>query len=48
MAAAEASELNHVQYLASIALDVDAYAKAVEKLEEEKESGEKQWKNVEG
>ena len=41
MAAAEASELNHVQYLASIALDVDLYAKAIEKVEEEKESGEK-------
>jgi hypothetical protein len=44
MAAAEASELNHVQYMSSIALDVDLYARAIEKLEEEKESGEKQWK----
>ena len=42
MAAAEASELNHVQYLVSIALDVDLDAKAIENLEEEKESGEKQ------
>ena len=44
MAAAEASELNHLQYMASIALDVDLYAKAIEKLEEEKETAEKQWK----
>ena len=29
MAAAEASELNHVQYLASIAFDVDVYAREV-------------------
>ena len=43
MAAAEASELNHVQYMASIALDVDLYAKAIDKLEEEKESAEKKW-----
>ena len=43
MAAAEASELNHAQFLASIALVVDLYAQAVEKLEEEQESGEKQW-----
>ena len=43
MAAAEASELNHVQYLTSIALDVGLSAKAIEKLEEEKEPGEKQW-----
>ena len=48
MAAAEASELNHAQYLASIALDVNLYAKAIQKLKEEKASGEKQWKNVEG
>ena len=48
MAAAEASELNHLQYMASIALDVDLYAKAIEKLEEEKETAEKQWKPVEG
>ena len=39
MAAAEASELNHLQYMASIALDVDLYAKAAEKLEEEKRQG---------
>ena len=48
MAAAEASELNHVQYLASIALDVDLCAKAIEKLEAEKESAEKQWKMCQG
>ena len=42
MAAAEASELNHEKYLASIALVVDLYAtKAMEKLEEEKESWDK-------
>jgi hypothetical protein len=35
------SELNHVPYLASIPFDVDLYAKAVDKLEEEKEPGEK-------
>ena len=34
MAAAEASELNHVQYLASISLDVDLYTKAIEDLQE--------------
>ena len=44
MAAAEASELNHLQYMASIALDVDLYAKAMEKLEEEKETAENQLK----
>ena len=41
MAAAEASELNHLQYMASIALDVDLYAQSMEKLEAEKASGEK-------
>ena len=43
LAAAEVSELNHVPYLASIPFDVDLYAKAVDKLEEEKEPGEKPW-----
>ena len=43
MANAAATELNHVQYLASIALDVNVYAKAIEQLEEEKETGEKKW-----
>ena len=43
MANAAATELNHVQYLASIALDVNVYAKAIEQLEEEKEAEEKQW-----
>ena len=43
MAAAETSKLKHVQYLTSIAFDVDLYAKVIEQLEEEKESGEKQW-----
>ena len=42
MAAAEASELNHLQYMASIAIDVDLHGKAMEKLEEEKETAEKQ------
>ena len=37
MAAAEASQLKHEQYLTSIALDVDLYARAIERLEEEKE-----------
>ena len=46
MAAAEAGELNHVQDLASIALDVDLYAQAIDKLKEEKESGEKRWKKL--
>ena len=43
MTAAEARELNNVQYLASIPLDVVLYAKAIEKFEEEQESGAKQW-----
>ena len=44
MAAAEASELNHVQQMAGIALDVDLYAKPSETLEEEKVSGKRPWK----
>ena len=43
MAAAEASELNHVQYMAIIALNL--LAKAIEKLEAEKESAETKWKS---
>ena len=42
MAAAEASKLNHEQYLLSIALGVDLHAKTIEKLEDETDSVEKQ------
>ncbi len=45
MAAAAASELNHVQYLTNIALDVDLYAQASQKGGEETEPREKHWTN---
>ena len=46
LAQVEAQELLHANYLSGVALDVNMYRKATEKLEEEKETLEKQWRTM--
>ena len=46
LGAKEAAEMNLCNYMTGLALDVEAYRVAVDKMEEEKEAQQKQWSTL--